>query len=215
MSSQNESKSDDEYDLFDGLNLAAMLAGMGFIAMLAAGGIYIQAESSKPPSLQTYKPLFVSYLIGVSTGHYLAKPSISEKHSIRSAYLGAFLMLSMYWAYLQQISILTAVLIMSTVTLVLGHHSNLVDEHKQIRKLIKLFAQGLSPVGLTLVVVFQYAIPTLPAEVMIGGRTVDLIPLYGLITIMVVFVALALLYVIIKFYLDERLEREIEASRSR
>jgi len=75
----------------------AYLAGLTFAAALAAGGAFIQQEAVTGELLQSYNGLFVSLLIGSSTGHYYGKALDSRGGNLISAYLGVFTLLFVYW----------------------------------------------------------------------------------------------------------------------
>lgn len=148
--------------VIDSVDWRAYLAGLTFIAALAAGGRYIQIQAASEALLQNYAALLVSLFIGASTGHYYGKAMEEAKESINSAYLGIFTFLFAYWLYQNQISLLSATLILITISLILGHDSTLIADSIYIQKLVSYFAEGLSPAGLILFGVLKFVSPAIP-----------------------------------------------------
>lgn len=144
------------------INWLAYLAGLTFMAALAAGGEFITQQAATDSLLKDYGILFASFFIGSSTGHYYGKAVDNERKAVNSAYLGAFTLLFSYWVYQNRVSLLTVVLTLMTVSLVLAHHSGLVVNSKFIKKSIDYFAAGLSPLGILLFGAMKYVAPILP-----------------------------------------------------
>ena len=141
----------------------SFIAGLSFIAALAAGGQFIHTQAVSGDLFANYGALFVSLFIGTSTGHYLGKAVEQQSRSVNYAYLGAFIALSAYWLWQNQVSYLSLSLILMSVSLFLAHDS-LIGDSKNIRQLVGYFADGISPIGVVVFGVLKFVGPAIAFE---------------------------------------------------
>jgi len=205
-------------DVVDSVDWRAYFAGLSFIAALAAGGSYIQIQAASGALLKNYAGLFVSLFIGASTGHYYGKALEEAEESVHSAYLGIFTFLFAYWLYQNQLSLLSATLILMTLSLILGHDSTLIADSIYIQKLVNYFAEGLSPIGIILFGVLKFVSPALPfdaiSQTVVNSLSQNVTILSADINI-VVFTVVLIIGIPISFYLFSLLTSSTTTTQNR
>lgn len=145
---------------FQTIDWHAFFAGLTFMAAMVASAGYVRMGAASGSLLNDYSAILVSLFIGSTTGHYWGKSLEPYGNSVNSAYLGAAAVLFVYWAIQNRISLLTASLVLITISLILSHQTSLIADSDYIRKSVEYFAEGLSPVGLVVFGVLKFVTPS-------------------------------------------------------
>lgn len=156
--------------------IKGLVVGGCFIGMLMMSGYWLVTKPLSGGFLRNFTPLFVSLFIGISSGHYFGKAVIENGEIKKWVALGAFLIAAVGWgAYMYTTTLLfsslSLVLILGLTAVALGHDVEFIQNNDDIEELIDLFAERISPIGLTGIILIEIVATYLPDTITILGKT--------------------------------------------
>lgn len=141
------------------VNEKAFVAGAGLTSVIAMTGYYL-SQSMLIQVESIFTPLLASIFTGITLGHYLGVSTEKEGRTTSSFGVGMFSGLSIVLLAYFQLTILSAIVLLTPVTVFLIHNSGLVVQNKMADKAVAAASQ-LSVAGLVLLAVYHYVFPIL------------------------------------------------------
>lgn len=139
------------------INEKALVAGSGMAAVTALIGFYL-SQSIFVQIETVFTPLLTSIFTGVALGHYLGVSTEKEGKTVSSFGIGVFSGLMFVLVAYFQLSVLSALAVVTPVTVFLIHNSGLVVQSKLADRTVNAAAK-LSILGLVLLGLYHYVFP--------------------------------------------------------
>jgi len=139
------------------INEKALVAGSGLTSVIALMGYYL-SQSILIQVESVFTPLLSSVFTGIALGHYLGVSTEKEGRTISSFGIGMFSALSMVLMAYFQLSVLSAIIIITPITVFLIHNSGLVVQSRLADRTVALTAY-FSIASLVVLAAYHYILP--------------------------------------------------------
>lgn len=141
------------------IHYRSFILGVLAILSLLAIGTYIQHDPDSSFMGQYYTPVFSTIFIGLATGHYIGLAFTTAADNLTSAYIGAFVTLTLLSFTVTTFSPLSFALVGIATAVYLAHDTEIVEENSRIELAIELFAGQVARLGVFLIALLEYVVP--------------------------------------------------------